>query len=254
MNEARPVPSNTMPQGRRSSRLRRPPLKTFRPRDSRKVEACATNQGITVATIEDDKRVRRAIVLSIATAGFKSESYACAEEFLDTANAKDFDCILVGINLPRMNGLELQEELNRTVPYASIVFITGHNDLPLGMRAMKRGAVDVLEKPIDDETLLNSVARGAYLSRKRRAEHNQRIELEKRYGCLTPRECEVFDLITAGLLNKQVGARLGTTERTVKAHRERVMSKMLAGSLADLVRMADVLQIHPARAQAAPAG
>ena len=157
----------------------------------------------------------------------------------------------MGINLPRMNGLELQEELNRTVPYASIVFITGHNDLPLGMRAMKRGAVDVLEKPIDDETLLNSVARGAYLSRKRRAEHNQRIELEKRYGCLTPRECEVFDLITAGLLNKQVGARLGTTERTVKAHRERVMSKMLAGSLADLVRMADVLQIHPARAQAA---
>ncbi len=108
----------------------------------------------------------------------------------------------------------------------------------------------LLEKPIDDETLLSSIARGADLSRRRRAEHIRRVDLEQRHGCLTPREREVFGLITTGFLNKQVGAELGTTERTVKAHRERVMSKMGAGSLADLVRMAEVLQIHPARAQA----
>ena len=196
--------------------------------------------------------MRQALVFQIATAGLEVDSYASAEEFLETANANDFDCIVVDINLPKMNGLQLQEELNRTVPFASIVFITGLGDLAIGMHAMRNGAVDFLEKPIDDETLLISIARGADLSRKRRTEHIQRIELEKRHGCLTPREREVFGLITTGFLNKQAGAELGTTERTVKAHRERVMSKMGAGSLADLVRMAGILQIHPARAQAAP--
>jgi FixJ family two-component response regulator len=215
------------------------------------VETCATTEGITVAAVEDDERMRQALVFQIATAGLEVASYASAEEFLEAANAKEFDCIVVDINLPKMNGLQLQEELNRTVPFASIVFITGHGDLSLGMHAMRKGAVDFLEKPIDDETLLSSIARGADLSRKRRAEHIQRIELEKRHGCLTPREREVFGLITTGFLNKQVGAELGTTERTVKAHRERVMSKMGAGSLADLVRMAGILQIQSARTQSA---
>jgi FixJ family two-component response regulator len=218
----------------------------------RSIETCAANQAVTVAAVEDDERMRQALVFQIATAGLEIESYASAEEFLKAANAKTFDCIVVDINLPRMNGLELQEELNRSIPFASIVFITGHGDLAVGMHAMRKGAVDFLEKPIDDAMLLSSIARGADLSRKRRAEHIKRSELEARHGCLTPREREVFDLITAGLLNKQAGAELGTTERTVKAHRERVMSKMGAGSLADLVRMAAVLQLDPARTQFAP--
>jgi FixJ family two-component response regulator len=229
-----------------------PPLKTLRPQAARSIETCAANQAVTVAAVEDDERMRQALVFQIATAGLEVDSYASAEEFLETANANDFDCFVVDINLPKMNGLQLQEELNRTVPFASIVFITGLGDLAIGMHAMRNGAVDFLEKPIDDETLLISIARGADLSRKRRTEHIQRLELEKRHGCLTPREREVFGLITTGFLNKQAGAELGTTERTVKAHRERVMSKMGAGSLADLVRMAAILQVHPAHAQAAP--
>ena len=155
--------------------------------------------------------------------------------------------MVADIFLPRMSGLQLQEELNRTVPYASIVFITGHGDLSLGMRAMKRGAVDFLEKPVDDQALLSSIARGADLSRRRRAEQLQRIELEDLQRSLTSREREVFGLITTGLLNKQVGSELGTTERTVKAHRASVMSKMGAGSLADLVRMAGILRNHAIR-------
>ena len=143
-----------------------------------------------------------------------------------------------------MNGLQLQAELHRTAPFASIVFISGHGDLSLGMHAMRKGAVDFFEKPLDDEAFLSSIVRGADLSRKERAEHTQRIKLEERQGALTPREREVFVLITRGLLNKQVGADLGTTERTVKAHRERVMSKMKADSLADLVRMSGILQLH----------
>jgi two-component system, LuxR family, response regulator FixJ len=243
--------SHTISYGKLPTRPVEPPPRNMAPQDFQTVEACATIQNVIVAVIEDDERTRRALVFQIATAGVEVEPYACAEEFLNAATAKDFDCILVDINLPRMNGLELQEELNRTIPYASIVFITGHGDLPLGMHAMRKGAVDFLEKPIDDQILFSSIARGTHRSRTRRAEHYQHIELEKRHGYLTPREREVFDLITTGFLNKQVGAELGTTERTVKAHREKVMSKMAAGSLADLVRMADVLQIHPARAQAA---
>ena len=145
-----------------------------------------------------------------------------------------------------MNGLQLQEELSRSAPLASIVFITGHGDLSLGMHAMRKGAVDFLEKPFDDRALLNSITRGAELSRIRRAEHLKHTELQGRLNSLTSREREVFAQITTGLLNKQVAAELGTTERTIKAHRERVMSKMAANSLADLVRMAGILRIHPA--------
>jgi FixJ family two-component response regulator len=243
------MPSNTVSHGRYSIRAIAPTRETLTPQGIRTVETSATTQGITVAAVEDDERMRQALVLQIATAGFEVDAYASAEEFLEAANAEDFDCIVVDINLPRMNGLQLQEELSRTVPFASIVFITGYGDLSIGMHAMRKGAVDFLEKPIDDETLLSSIARGADLSRIQRAEHMQRIELEKRHECLTPRERDVFGLITAGFLNKQAGAELGTTERTVKAHRERVMSKMGAGSLADLVYMAGILHIHPARSQ-----
>ncbi len=204
----------------------------------------ATTGLIRVAIIEDEERVRHALAFELRTAGFEVAAYSSAEELLEAVDAKEFDCIVADIFLPRMNGLQLQEELNRAVPYASIVFVTGHGDLSLGMHAMRKGAVDFLEKPVDDQALLSSIARGAQLSRRRRAEQIERIELEKLQHSLTSREREVFTLITTGLLNKQVGAELGTTERTVKAHRASVMSKMGAGSLADLVRMAGILHIH----------
>ena len=204
----------------------------------------ATSEHIRVAIIEDDDSVRQALSFQLRTAGFDIAAYTSAEELLEASDAREFDCVVADIYLPRMNGLQLQEELNRTIPCASIVFITGHGDLSLGMQAMRKGAVDFLEKPVDDRALLSSIARGAELSRRRRAERSRLIELEGRHRSLTLREREVFALITSGLLNKQVASELGTTERTVKAHRASVMIKMGAGSIADLVRMAGVLQLH----------
>jgi len=204
----------------------------------------ATSERIRIALIEDDDSVRQALSFQLRTAGFEVDSYSSAEELLEASDAKEFDCVVADIYLPRMNGLQLQEELNRTIPFASIVFITGHGDLSLGMQAMRKGAVDFLEKPVDDRALLSSITRGADLSRRRRAERSRLSELEELHHSLTSREREVFALITSGLLNKQVASELGTTERTVKAHRASVMLKMGAGSLADLVRMAGVLQLH----------
>ena len=204
----------------------------------------STSERIRIAIIEDDDSVRQALSFQLRTAGFEVDSYSSAEALLEASDAKEFDCVVADVYLPKMNGLQLQEELNRTIPFGSIVFITGHGDLSLGMQAMRKGAVDFLEKPVDDRALLSSIARGADLSRRRRAERSRLIDLEERRRSLTSREREVFALITSGLLNKQVASELGTTERTVKAHRASVMIKMGAGSIADLVRMAGVLQLH----------
>jgi FixJ family two-component response regulator len=214
------------------------------PQDLPDIKTRATTERMRVALIEDEESVRQALAFQLRTAGFEVAAYPSAEELLEASDGKEFDCVVADIYLPKMNGLQLQEELNRTIAHASIVFITGHGDLSLGMHAMRNGAVDFLEKPIDDQALLNSVARGSDLSRRRRAERSQLIEVEELQRSLTSREREVFALITSGLLNKQVAAELGTTERTVKAHRASVMNKMRADSLADLVRMAGVLHIH----------
>jgi FixJ family two-component response regulator len=212
--------------------------------DGPDVKTGAPTERIRVAIIEDEGPVRQALAFQLGTAGLEVVPYASAEELLAVEDAQKFDCVVADIYLPGMNGLQLQEELNRTVPYASIVFLTGHGELSIGMHAMRKGAVDFLEKPVDDQVLLDSIARGAELSRNRRAEHVKRMELVERQDSLTSRERETFTLITTGLLNKQVGAELGTTERTIKAHRASIMNKMGAGSLADLVRMSEILQIH----------
>jgi two-component system, LuxR family, response regulator FixJ len=206
--------------------------------------AVSNNQTVNVAVIEDDEHLRDALAFQIGTAGIQAVTFTSAEEFLEGGAPNAFDCIIVDLFLPKINGLELQERLHRSDCSASLIFITGHGDLSLGMHAMRKGAFDFIEKPIDDEALLTAIIRAAALSRERRIEEARRIELERRLQTLTRREREVFLLVTAGLLNKQVGAEMGTTERTIKAQRQQVMSKMQADSLPDLVRMAGILKIY----------
>jgi FixJ family two-component response regulator len=207
------------------------------------------NDPAKVAVVDDDDAVRKGLAFQLRTAGFKAEDFASAREFLTAKHVKAFDCVVADIYLPTLNGLQLQKELERILPYLSIVFVTGSGDLSLGIQAMRGGAVNFLEKPVNDEQLLTSVAQGVEFSRARRAKEEERARIELLHHRLTPREREVFILITKGLLNKQVGAALGATERTIKEHRGRVMRKMRAESLADLVRMAVVLKIHETSGQ-----
>jgi FixJ family two-component response regulator len=216
------------------------------------VESPATAGGASVAVVDDDERVREALAFQLNTAGFQVVSYSSAREFLTTNNASDFECVVVDVFLPKMNGLELQDQLRKTSKLASIVFITGRGDMSIGVHAMKAGAVDVLQKPFDDEALLTAIEQGVQRSRAGRKEHVHRLDLERRFSSLPARQREVFTLITTGLLNKQVAAELGISERTVKVHRERLRRKMGADSIAELSRMAGLLQIHPLRAPSAP--
>jgi FixJ family two-component response regulator len=196
-----------------------------------------------ILVIDDDESVRKALSRLIGSAGYVVESFSSAEALLNHARVDRAECIVVDLRMPGMDGLQLQEELSRAAPLASIVFITGHGDVSATVQAMKAGAIDFLEKPFTDSALLEAIRAGLAKSRESRSERAELMELEGRFSVLTARERQVFALVTTGLLNKQVGAELGTTERTIKVHRGRVMKKMRADSLADLVRMASRLQI-----------
>jgi FixJ family two-component response regulator len=200
-----------------------------------------------VALIDDDKSARTSLARLIKTAGIEVVSFSSAREFLEDPVRNQVDCAVTDVRMPGVDGFKLQETLAQTVPYLSVVFITGHGDIPMTVRAMRRGAVDLLEKPVDDDALLQAVRRAAERSRTQKALRADTDELQSRYELLTRRERQVFQLVTAGLLNKQAGAELGATEKTIKVHRARVMSKMKAESLAELVRMADLLHVRSAR-------
>ncbi len=196
----------------------------------------------TVSIVEDDRSFREALTFQLATAGVEVAAFPSAECFLESP-LKEWDCIIADIYLPGMNGLQLLRKMKESQRCSQLVFITGCGDISCGVQAMREGAVDCLEKPTDERRLLDAVARATELSRARRAEQSKRTELRRREKTLTRREREVFALVTAGLLNKQVGATLGATEHTIKTHRGRVMDKMHAGSLAELVRMAELLLV-----------
>lgn len=197
----------------------------------------------SVAVVADDQGFREALAFQLVTAGFEVSPYPSAESLLASERLKEKDCVLADIYLPGMNGLQLLAEIKRSMSCAQVVFLTGCGDVACGIQAMREGAVNYLEKPADDQRLLDAVRRAAELARRKRAENARHIELRRREVTLTRREREVFALVTAGLLNKQVGAELGATERTIKTHRGRVMDKMNADSLAELVRMAEMLQV-----------
>jgi FixJ family two-component response regulator len=199
-----------------------------------------------VAVIDDDQSVRNSLARALKTAGIEVASFSSAHEFLNHPFLYQIDCAVTDVQMPGINGLALQEMLAQSQPHLSLVFITGQGDIPMGITAMKRGAVDFLEKPVDRKALLEAVRRAAERSRDQKVSRAETHEIKRRYELLTPRERQVFQLVTSGLMNKQASVELGTSEQTIKVHRARVMLKMEAESLAELVRMADQLQIRPA--------
>jgi FixJ family two-component response regulator len=200
-----------------------------------------------VFLVDDEPAVRRALTRLIRAAGLDAESYRSADELLEAIRPQAVpSCLVADLRLPGLSGLDLQDELHRRGVDTPIIFISGRADVGSGIRAMKAGAVDFLEKPIANDILREAIEAALEQDRKRRAAQADRAVLEVRAARLTPREREVFALVVTGLLNKQVGGQLGATEKTIKVHRARVMEKMGARSLAELVRMADRLGIADA--------
>ena len=199
----------------------------------------------TVFVVDDDPSVRRSVVRLLQTAGYRVASFDSAEAFLEGERLPGPACLVLDVRMSGMTGLQLQRCLRVSGRPMAVVFITGHGDVPMSVAAMKGGAVDFLLKPFDDEALLGAIDRAISRDRNWLKERQELDGLRSRYYRLTPRQREVFSLVVTGLLNKQVAAQLGTSEKTIKVHRARVMAKMRAGSLADLVRQAERLQLHP---------
>jgi FixJ family two-component response regulator len=197
-----------------------------------------------VYVVDDNASVRKALSRLFRSVNYQSEVFVSARDFLQAAPGGHPACVVLDVRMPRMSGLDLQHELANLGSDLPIVFITGHGDIDMAVQAMKDGAIDFLPKPFDDQDLLDSVERAIEHHLKSRKVSNRNDELSKRMSRLTPREQEVFERVIKGMLNKQIGFELGTTEKTIKVHRGRVMEKMEAESLADLVRMAGRLGIE----------
>mgnify|MGYP001805888883 CR=1 FL=1 len=190
-----------------------------------------------IFVVDDDEAIRDSLAMLLETAGYQVSTYASAPEFLNHANQEAVGCVLVDIRMPEMNGLDLLKEMRQKASPLPVIMITGHGDVALAVAALKGGAVDFLEKPFDPERLLESVGEAVA---QRNFTHRQQIEVREilaRMSLLTPREREVLDLVAAGLANKVVANRLNISSRTVEIHRARVMEKMAARHVSDLVRM-----------------
>lgn len=196
-----------------------------------------------VFVVDDDARVRESLKNLIRSVGLQVEAFASAQEFLRSKRPDLPGCLVLDVRLPGLSGLDLQKRIAEGDMEIPIIFITGYGDIPMSVQAMKGGAVEFLTKPFRDQDLLDAIHQALERNRKARDRRAKVEKLCSRYRSLTPREREVMALVIAGLLNKQIASELGTSEASVKVHRQHVMEKMGAGSLADLVRMADRLGI-----------
>jgi FixJ family two-component response regulator len=192
-----------------------------------------------VGIVDDDASVRKGLARLVTTAGYRVEVFASAREFLERPRPEDLSCLVLDVRMPGLTGLELQEALAVAGDRMSIVFVSGHGDVVGSVKAMKGGAVDFLTKPVDARELLGAIERGVARALTVQREQAGATDVQGRLKSLTAREVQVFALVVTGMLNKQIAAELGIVEKTVKVHRARVMEKMRAGSLAELVRLAD---------------
>jgi FixJ family two-component response regulator len=199
----------------------------------------------TVFIVDDDRGMRQSIQDLVESVGLRAESFATGGEFLKRKPTNDPSCLVLDVRLPQMSGLDFQRRLVETDMQIPIIFITAHGDIPMSVRALKSGAVEFLTKPFRDQDLLDAIQQALQRDRAERDRQTEILGLQERYGTLTAREQQVMALVVSGMLNKQIASEIGASEATVKVHRGNVMHKMQAGSVVDLVRMADKLKLSP---------
>jgi FixJ family two-component response regulator len=193
----------------------------------------------TVFIIDDDLSVRKSLSRLLGSMGFQTEAFASAEAFLAREPYDGVACIILDVRMPGLSGMDLQDELAKAEYAVPIIFITGHGDIPMSVQAMKKGAVDFLPKPFDDDQLLNALTKAIEKDREAKAQRYATRDILMRMERLTPRECEILRYVITGMLNKQIAFKLGIAEKTVKVHRGRIMEKLGARSVAELVRLAE---------------
>jgi FixJ family two-component response regulator len=202
-----------------------------------------TQADAMVFVIDDDESMREALHSLIRSVGLRVVTFGSADEFLQSERPDVPACLILDVRMPGLSGLDLQRDLSEGNIHIPIIFITGHGDIPMSVRAMKAGAVEFLTKPFRDQDLLDAIQQALDHDRRARSQQADSADLRSRFHSLTPRETEVFELVVKGLLNKQIALQLGTSEITIKLHRRQVMEKMAADSLADLVRMSERLNL-----------
>ncbi len=207
-----------------------------------------SESGPIVFVVDDEPTVCASVKRLVRSVGIEVQTYSSAQEFLRGKRPDVPGCLVLDVRLPDLSGLDLQQELAKANITLPIIFVTGHGDIPMSVRAMKAGAVEFLTKPYREQDLLEAIQHGIQQHRTLREQRAQIFDLQCRYESLTLREREVFPLVAGGLLNKQVASQLGASEKTIKVHRGQVMHKMKAESLADLIRMAEKLKITSPKA------